>query len=382
MTAPNTKWALSDHQGTIKDIVDYNPATGIATVDRHRKYDPFGDRRGAALPTDIVFGYTGKYFDEVTGLQNNWNRWYDPKQGRFISQDPIGFAGGDENLYRYVGNGPTNATDPSGLETVLVALPGGVVRRIEVPDGNIGEIDNELHKIAESGSRSQESMQRAIELISLRQSIMAALDEVERARGMRPIIRGATPEEATRANAQYANQLISEMRRIDNNPFGIHIKEDRDYLDRRLAEIPGGYKAQYDYSRAVSGLQVAASTVVGTRRQPSATISPQTPQVIPLPAPIKALTGQIHHPISKTVFNALDRHPILKGHYRARDPRFTTQAIDKAAHNGYQRWHIDLDNEVASWVNSNPAATPAQFESWLRWRYSQPDLVWRFPNGF
>jgi RHS repeat-associated protein len=85
-------------------------------VDRHRKYDPFGDRRGTAAPTDIVFGYTGKYFDDVTGLQNNWNRWYDPKQGRFISQDPIGFAGGDENLYRYVGNSPTNATDPSGLQ--------------------------------------------------------------------------------------------------------------------------------------------------------------------------------------------------------------------------------------------------------------------------
>jgi hypothetical protein len=32
-----------------------------------------------------------------------------------ISQDPIGFAAGDVNQYRYVGNGPTNATDPSGL---------------------------------------------------------------------------------------------------------------------------------------------------------------------------------------------------------------------------------------------------------------------------
>ncbi len=34
-----------------------------------------------------------------------------------ISKDPIGFAAGDANLYRYVGNGPTNATDPSGLES-------------------------------------------------------------------------------------------------------------------------------------------------------------------------------------------------------------------------------------------------------------------------
>jgi hypothetical protein len=40
---------------------------------------------------------------------------YDPTVGRFISQDPIGFAGGDANTYRYVGNGPTDATDPSGL---------------------------------------------------------------------------------------------------------------------------------------------------------------------------------------------------------------------------------------------------------------------------
>jgi hypothetical protein len=35
--------------------------------------------------------------------------------GRFISQDPIGFAAGDANLYRYVGNKPSNATDPTGL---------------------------------------------------------------------------------------------------------------------------------------------------------------------------------------------------------------------------------------------------------------------------
>jgi hypothetical protein len=41
---------------------------------------------------------------------------YSPVQGRFISKDPIGFAAGDANLYRFVGNNPANATDPSGLE--------------------------------------------------------------------------------------------------------------------------------------------------------------------------------------------------------------------------------------------------------------------------
>jgi hypothetical protein len=42
-------------------------------------------------------------------------RYYDPGVGRFISEDPIGFDGGDPNLYRYVGNSPINFTDPSGL---------------------------------------------------------------------------------------------------------------------------------------------------------------------------------------------------------------------------------------------------------------------------
>jgi uncharacterized protein RhaS with RHS repeats len=41
---------------------------------------------------------------------------YDSKTGRWMQQDPIGFAGGDANLYRYVGNSPTNYTDPAGLD--------------------------------------------------------------------------------------------------------------------------------------------------------------------------------------------------------------------------------------------------------------------------
>jgi RHS repeat-associated protein len=115
---------LSDHQGTIKDIADFNSSTGQTSI-RHRAYDSFGNRKGSALTTDIVFGYTGKYFDETTGLQNSWNRWYSPKMGRFISQDPIGFAAGDANLYRYVGNSPTNRTDPSGLDWTIGGLTPG-----------------------------------------------------------------------------------------------------------------------------------------------------------------------------------------------------------------------------------------------------------------
>ena len=52
-----------------------------------------------------------------------WNREapvrrrdYTPTHGRFIERDPIGFEAGDTNWYRFVANGPTAKTDPSGLQ--------------------------------------------------------------------------------------------------------------------------------------------------------------------------------------------------------------------------------------------------------------------------
>jgi uncharacterized protein RhaS with RHS repeats len=50
-------------------------------------------------------------------------RYYDPKIGRFISQDPIGFEAGDGNFYRYVSNMSLSVRDPFGLSPIgLTAL--------------------------------------------------------------------------------------------------------------------------------------------------------------------------------------------------------------------------------------------------------------------
>jgi hypothetical protein len=51
-------------------------------------------------------------------------RYYDSSVGRFISVDPMGFGAGDTNLYRYVGNNSTNATDPSGMWSLQEAWNG------------------------------------------------------------------------------------------------------------------------------------------------------------------------------------------------------------------------------------------------------------------
>jgi RHS repeat-associated protein len=61
------------------------------------------------------YGYTGREFDADLGLQYSRARWYDATLGRFISEDPIGFAGGDVNLYGYVHSNSVNKTDALGL---------------------------------------------------------------------------------------------------------------------------------------------------------------------------------------------------------------------------------------------------------------------------
>ena len=57
--------------------------------------------------------FQGQWHDEEPGLYYNRHRYYDPQQGRYISQDPIGLNG-DTNLYGYVTN-PTGMVDPLGL---------------------------------------------------------------------------------------------------------------------------------------------------------------------------------------------------------------------------------------------------------------------------
>jgi hypothetical protein len=92
--------------------------------------------------------------------------------------------------------------------------------------------------------------------------------------------------------------------------------------------------------------------------------------------------GQQHHLISRRIARALEEHPVLRGHYAERDPRFVTRAADKAAHNGYQRWHRDVDDEVIGWLEKSGRATPEEFEAFLRQLYSRPEMRARFPDGF
>jgi RHS repeat-associated protein len=110
---------LSDHLGSVRDVVDNSGA-----VLNHVVYDAFG---GVTSQTNasVVFryGYTARELDAESGLQYNRARYLDSFTGKFISEDPISFAGGDSNLYRYVFNSPIGYSDPSGLSTQTLVRP-------------------------------------------------------------------------------------------------------------------------------------------------------------------------------------------------------------------------------------------------------------------
>jgi RHS repeat-associated protein len=109
----------TDHLGSVRDIID--AATGDVLF--HAEYDAFGVATEYGAGYGDTLKYTAREFDADTGLQYNRARWYDNSTGRWLSEDPIGFAAGDHNLYRYVSNFSTGATDPSGLKVYLYMQP-------------------------------------------------------------------------------------------------------------------------------------------------------------------------------------------------------------------------------------------------------------------
>jgi len=79
------------------------------------EYDSFGKITNQTGSIRNPFTFTGREYDEETTLYYYRARYYDPNAGRFLTKDPIGFAGGDVNLYRMVVNNPVNYRDPLGL---------------------------------------------------------------------------------------------------------------------------------------------------------------------------------------------------------------------------------------------------------------------------
>ena len=118
-------WYLADQLGTVRDLINNSGA-----IIDHVDFSAFGTVIAETSPSsgDRFVGFAGLERDTVTGLNLAVYREENPVTGRWDSEDPAGFAAGDANLDRYVGNGPTRMTDPTGLNGEWSAFGWGLVQ--------------------------------------------------------------------------------------------------------------------------------------------------------------------------------------------------------------------------------------------------------------
>jgi len=99
------------------------------TVVNQYSYDPHGNILSQQEQIPQSFKYVGQYgvMAEPNGFYYMRARYYDPQVGRFVSEDPIGFDGGDVNLYAYVANNPVMGIDPEGTFNACGAAAGAAI---------------------------------------------------------------------------------------------------------------------------------------------------------------------------------------------------------------------------------------------------------------
>jgi RHS repeat-associated protein len=131
---------VADRQGSTVAAVRPDGTEELSTLYPGR--NAFGALEGASAggATNTETGFTGASTPNQTGgFTYLRNRWYDPATGRFLTQDPIGLAGG-VNLYAYAGNDPVQFSDPFGLcdpkkdgTCLLINAVGGLLQPAQGP---------------------------------------------------------------------------------------------------------------------------------------------------------------------------------------------------------------------------------------------------------
>ena len=162
--AEDVLWTLTDWQGSVRHLASYDDSTDATTIENHKFYDAYGNVYDETDDTvDTLFGYTGRMWDDDIDLQWNLARWYDPEVCRWLTEDPADFGAGDPNLYRYVGNSPGLAVDPSGLDSMIIAGASGQsvsVGCLGIPDGCTYWVGGTVCSISARNCRSGSEMYR------------------------------------------------------------------------------------------------------------------------------------------------------------------------------------------------------------------------------
>ncbi|MGC4002702.1 MAG: RHS repeat-associated core domain-containing protein [Pirellulales bacterium] len=205
-----TFWVLADVRNSTRDVVRWLYDDKLWHWE-HVVYDSYGNIAvswaadpyyGVMYATAYLnwtnYGYTGEERDAWSGYYIQGERWIDRAVGVWITQDPIGFAAGQTNLYVYVGNSPTNYTDPTGLQTTK--------------DGSWPSIGNNPYR------RTNEQIQRQEE---------DAL--IEHERRLRIDVYKVDGREPRDSQVEYLNEITKQKNQILENRARTQNQQDANY---------------------------------------------------------------------------------------------------------------------------------------------------------
>jgi RHS repeat-associated protein len=164
------------HADGLRSIVKMTDQFGSVIQAQTRQYDAWGNLQAGG--DQAGYAFTGREWDPEAVLYYYRARYYDPRAGRFLGEDPIRFEGG-MNFYVYVDNGPVTYIDPWGLlkytktaggpvspemNTYLVCFERCVGREITITAGQEGGHSqgsaDETGEAADIGKPSNPSLTR------------------------------------------------------------------------------------------------------------------------------------------------------------------------------------------------------------------------------
>ena len=157
-TAAGTDSYLTDRLGSTVAL-----ANGSAEVTTTYSYEPFGAASSLGATSDNPYQFTGRENDG-TGLQNNRARYYSFDTGRFVSQDPAGFAGSGSNLYWYANDDPLDYRDPTGEVGLGIRVPdplGSLENGLNNAKDKVGDWVNDAPGVASDAAEWVEGAEGA-----------------------------------------------------------------------------------------------------------------------------------------------------------------------------------------------------------------------------
>ncbi|MBK8424239.1 MAG: hypothetical protein IPL30_10145 [Elusimicrobia bacterium] len=241
---------ITDHLGSPRLVVN---ATSGAIAQR-MDYDSWGNITNDTNPGFQIFGYAGGLHDPDTKLTRYGARDYDARTGRWTAKDPIGFEGGDTNIYGYCTNDPLNKVDIDGrivaaVDAALLALLAGLLITVSTNPSFRQSIEQVITGL--SG---------ALDSISLGNENQEEQDENEQSTEPKSCPLGKTPE--GRPHSPHYGRETGPVRNIPGS-----------VVDQTINNYPGipvgnGKTVHYDPNNNVTVVTGTNGTIVSVRKGP------------------------------------------------------------------------------------------------------------------